>query len=203
MRRRLLAALALVSLTASLAFAGMWARSFWTYDHLSHAARRGDGGYLLRSNRGRVYFERRSIWHVMRSVYWYRGPCMAEPVFTDSFRISPPHEWAAFGFGWYAGSDYTWPAHLYPNYISQPPSLSDPHWWKDDYRGVTLPYWFLVLLTALPPAIWGRRRVNRRRDRRIRRGFCPQCGYDLRGTPDRCPECGKATMSQSPEGAAA
>lgn len=53
---------------------------------------------------------------------------------------------------------------------------------------VVFPHWLLCLPTAavlLRAAVrWGRRR------RRRLRGWCIACGYDLRGTPDRCPECG-------------
>ena len=44
----------------------------------------------------------------------------------------------------------------------------------------------LPLARLLLPAV--RRRLASRRARRP--GFCRRCGYDLRATPERCPECG-------------
>jgi hypothetical protein len=53
---------------------------------------------------------------------------------------------------------------------------------------VGLPFWFLAASFALPCAVWLLRRgVRRRLDKS---GRCPACGYDLRATPDGCPECG-------------
>jgi hypothetical protein len=61
------------------------------------------------------------------------------------------------------------------------------------------PHWLLFLITLVLPAVWAIRFRGARNAYRI--GLCPICGYDLRATPDRCPECG--TVSKVAKGAAA
>ena len=65
---------------------------------------------------------------------------------------------------------------------------------------VSVPYWPVCAVTAVPPILWAARRAARWE--RGGRGLCPACGYDLRATPeqggtllDRCPECGRAVAA--------
>jgi hypothetical protein len=55
-----------------------------------------------------------------------------------------------------------------------------------------VPFWFLMAAAAAPPLarVALRWRARRRGRRRSRPGLCPTCGYDLRESPTRCPECG-------------
>ena len=53
---------------------------------------------------------------------------------------------------------------------------------------IVFPLWLpfgLFLLLAVVAVRWFFRDKNRARD-----GYCINCGYDLRATPGRCPECG-------------
>ena len=57
--------------------------------------------------------------------------------------------------------------------------------------GVGVPFWAVAVLTVPSGAGWLLFYRTRLARRRVRDGLCPCCAYDLRGTPGRCPECGR------------
>jgi hypothetical protein len=65
------------------------------------------------------------------------------------------------------------------------------------FTQIIIPWWFLIACASVAPAygllltastLWKLRKLWARR--RLSRGRCPVCGYDLRATPNQCPECG-------------
>ena len=55
-------------------------------------------------------------------------------------------------------------------------------------RGVVAPAWLFAIVFSALPLVRGIALYRRRP--RLKAGHCASCGYDLRATPGRCPECG-------------
>jgi hypothetical protein len=73
----------------------------------------------------------------------------------------------------------------------------------DHFEDATLifPLWIPIAFTAVLPAItiWVSLR-RRRSEFRLRNGLCVNCGYDLRSSPERCPECGAVVRKATDKG---
>ena len=80
-----------------------------------------------------------------------------------------------FGIGWHRGEFAFEGSSVLGN---EPPT---------PYEAFTAPHWALALATIILPALW---LIRLGRRWRIADQHCTSCGYDLRATPDRCPECG-------------
>jgi hypothetical protein len=185
MARRLFTLLSALSLLLSVATVVLWVRSHYVYEHVARVTQDG-GAYVVRSGRGRMFFDHRSRWQTARG--WERLNLRTYPSWPDcAYDRTAERPDGVLGFAAYRGTQYTWPGHLHGDPWPLPPR-TDPRWWSDRYRALAVPHWAVVGLAGILPA----RRLLQLAARRRRpgTGLCPTCGYDLRATPGRCPECG-------------
>jgi hypothetical protein len=66
---------------------------------------------------------------------------------------------------------------------------------RTTWQWFAFPHWLVFVISAAPALYWFftttlHLRARRRQRRRQRANQCLACGYDLRASSDRCPECG-------------
>jgi hypothetical protein len=164
---------ALLSALLCIATAVLWVRSHGLIDYVHWTDQRHFPAVV--SSDGRVIYSYQ---------FWSGGVGGNKPGFAIGSRAGDPPYWEygvgeeyrrhVAGFEWSSAADVS----ISSEFIVVPTPTT--------YL-VSVPHWFVCLLTAIPVLMWIRRRqLCRRRST----GHCPCCGYDLRATPDRCPECG-------------
>jgi hypothetical protein len=187
MTRRLFTLLAAVSLLLCLATCALWARSYWIWYSIQYdgdAREDGQNHSGCDAVDGSLY--------ASRVLFYYADP-RTEAAVDERF----PNAGMLRGPGWSDKSEGAVPS-------SRTGSLFKRLWvWSyecDDFlispgnrysqrcyaASIRFPLWNPVVAFAALPAIW----LWRARRRRKRPGLCLACGYDLRASPNRCPECG-------------
>ncbi|HEX5242755.1 MAG TPA: hypothetical protein VFW23_05780 [Tepidisphaeraceae bacterium] len=180
MSRRPLRFISAISLLIFVLVLALWVRSKWVLDGVDEIvtmpSRKFDIG--ARSAQGRVwlsigaYPQIAGRWRLNWPKHFADGDSDRAGINLQGFR-------AGLQFRGWLRADFGWAA--YRNiFLPGTPMASNVR--------LLAPDWFVALLASLLPLRW---MVIRTRIRRLRESAqCVQCGYDLRASPDRCPECG-------------
>jgi hypothetical protein len=175
MKRRLFNLAAAVSLVLCVATAALWGRSYLRFDDVVRVSRHRVTNIC--SLRGRLFLQ--FGWTTRDQLKDSAPPYSAGGWFWDSSSTD--------GVGYHAAdASRGWTVLGFDTFNSvSRDARGQP---MAGERVVIVPYWFLCIASVAGPvqSIRARRRVAARRTK----GQCLRCGYDLRVSPDRCPECG-------------
>jgi hypothetical protein len=170
--RILLNAITVLSLVLAVLVVGVWVRSFFRVDSLNLNAHGQHVG--AQSARGSMLItrEHRELQY-LRQGFTFKTSRNLRPLIT-SYAYRTLSQQLGFMYGRLASSPDVEMGWVY-----------------------LLPLWApFVLFAVLPLAGLARWHFVVRA--RNRPGLCLTCGYDLRATPERCPECGTATTRTNP-----
>jgi hypothetical protein len=175
-RRCLFTVLSVLSLLLCVATTALWVRSYLRHDAITRndyivheGMEPGDRDLTVHSVRGEIGF----------------GICIESPILSQRIREEGWRFRSAKALESSTLRDFQGDARRFFGFTSCT---------YDDgilyYHAIAVPHWFFALTFSILPAVYLRAAIRSRRRRRA--GLCPTCGYDLRATHDRCPECGTA-----------
>ena len=177
MRRRILNLLAVSSLLLLVAVAALWARSYRWYEAVDWW-KPPDRVFTVAVHEGQMLLSTRHMSRASKVPWRVRRNSIALPEPFSFLSYEAPRWRGRFGFRYHV------------QYHAPGGPIAGVYY---DYHGLVVPLWFVAAWPAALPA-WvaasGVRRLWRRRRRGP--GTCARCGYDLRASPERCPECGTA-----------
>jgi hypothetical protein len=184
-----LRALAVAWLVAFLAVIILWIRSYQGKTIAGPGetiARMGHHGFEITSMRGEATIETYWGWPSEHSLEWIVGVRHLATVGDNAYRV-----WANnTALGYQIGSLKI--THGTTTLLPQLSSNGDSrNMVVVQHEIVQMPYWMLIvffMLILVWPAVRFSRVVLARH--RLRKHLCVACGYDLRASPGRCPECG-------------
>ena len=180
MKRAVILALIALSTLTFLAASALWVRSYWVMDSVQLAsARAGDGGV-------HTSFVGLTTARAVDEVGIATGVAAASDVAEGAQRSLRSYRGGRLIFNSMKG---TLAERLGFRLASGPSGFIRGLMARSaTHTIVNFPLWAVCLVTALPGALCVAHR--RRRRSRARAGRCQRCGYDLRASPERCPECG-------------
>ena len=212
--RRIATIVRIFLLLAGLAFIALWWRSYRAWDVVTHVDRTAGGesrAYTLlsiRSEKGELVFDREECLRLSykgegsnqftrraNKRFYYHTSSRDDPylrgVGGEALLYVPPDEWIVRPFPSDLGSCWGGFQIWRFKYGQSPMPMGSS---KITLRLflIRIPFWCITIVFLAWPALWlGRLQVKRsRRSRRLKAVQCLVCGYDLRATRDRCPECG-------------
>ncbi|HEX2971641.1 MAG TPA: hypothetical protein VHP11_04880 [Tepidisphaeraceae bacterium] len=181
MRHRLFAILSVISLLLCAATGMLWLRTFFVRDDIricgwERSASRYDE---LRIQSGGD----------LLSIFFTRSTPTGHQRFPG---LRWNHE--RYPLTHYGPQSRLWSWLWWDHYLDQQPNSTDECW------RVQVRPWLLLLPPLILPAGWAL--GDLRQHRTQRKGLCVQCGYDLRASKERCPECGTPIIDTDAKAAA-